>query len=135
MKDPVNPTALDIEAWARDPEAMYPMQDWDLMVASDDNGELLVGLAADPSVAQHDAVMNFLYVYAGQVVREGASAERVEGLKKAIDDAASLPSDELGLWASRAKALLAGLEPSPHAGAAEADYAFWFLHGWRGAQP
>ncbi len=39
MKDPVNPTALDIEAWARDPEAMYPMQDWDLMVASDDNGE------------------------------------------------------------------------------------------------
>ncbi len=132
MKDPVNPTPRDIEDWARTPEALYPMEDWDLMVASDENGELLVGLAADPSVSKRDAVLNFLYVYAGQVVREGSRAERVARLRSAVEDAALSDWDPLRRWAGLATTLLAGRGPDPRAGASAGEYAFWFAHGWKG---
>jgi hypothetical protein len=112
---------------------MYPSEDWDLLVATDANAELLLRLAVDPTCINRDAALNFLYVYAGQVVREGAHAESVAALQTVIDLSASFGLDEIRLWAARATAVLAGRGPSPRPGAPVADYEFWFGCGWRKA--
>ena len=133
MKDPDNPSHEELERWARTPGAMYPSEDWDLVVATDENAGLFLRLAVDPTCINRDAVLNFLYVYAGQVVREGAPPERVAALQRVIDLSANVEHDEIQLWATRAQAVLAGRGPSPRPFAPYDEYKFWFGCGWRGA--
>jgi hypothetical protein len=133
VKDPVNPTSAEIEEWARTPGAMYPMEDWDLIIATDENSELFLRLAADPTCANHDAVMNFLYVYAGQVIREGRRLASVAALRNLINRAATIALGDIQLWAKRAAGLLDGRGPDPRSGAHGDDYEFWFGRGWRKA--
>jgi hypothetical protein len=110
---------------------MYPSEDWDLLVARDENGELLLRLAADPTCVNRDAALNFLYVFAGQVVREGARAEKVAALQELIDLSANIGVHEIRLWATRATAALSGSGPSPLPFAPPEEYEFWFGCGWR----
>jgi hypothetical protein len=124
VKDPANPTVDEIEQWARTAGALYPMEDWDLMIAGDDDkGPLLVSLADDPTCVNRDAVLNFLYVYAGQVLREGKQPLRASVLREVVRLAASAAAAEVRLWADRAAIALDG-------GAAH-DYSFWFEQGWK----
>lgn len=133
MKDPFNPTHAELDQWARTPDAMYPCEDWDLVVAIDENAELFRRLAGDPTCANRDAILNFLYVYAGHVVRVGASAESVAVLQRAITLSASSALGDVRQWATRAKAVLAGAGPSPRRDATREEYDFWFGCGWQRA--
>jgi hypothetical protein len=133
MIDPVNPTLEEIEAWAHRGGAMYPMQDWDLMVAVVENvGPVLVRLAADRSCAQREAIMNFLYVHAGQMVRENGP-EGLAALRRTIDLAMASASSDLQSWSKRATDALQGRGPNPAARGPGPDYDYWFLSGWRKA--
>ncbi len=134
MRDPVNPTHAELEAWARTPGAMCPMEDWDLMVAVDENSALLVRLAADSTCVNREAMLNFLYVYAGQVVRGGQYAESVAALSTAIAQAEASRDPALVVWAQRARAVLDGKGPDPRSGASRSDYAFWFGYNWKRAR-
>jgi hypothetical protein len=123
MKDRVNPTHEEITQWARTPGAMYPMEDWDLIIATDQNADVFVSLASDPECANRGAVLNFLYVYAAQLIREGRRPESVSTLRAAIRRGSTAGLDDVRLWASRAADALDG--------AGADDYDFWFLSGWR----
>jgi len=131
VKDPYSPTSDEIEEWAKTRGARYPVEDWDLVVADQGNGELLVRIAADPTCINHDAVMNLLYVYAGQVLREGRRASGVAELRKAVDRAAAVAMDDLRLWAQRSTDAIDGRGPDPRPGSDLGDYEFWFRGGWR----
>ena len=133
MKDPANPTSDEIEEWARTPGAMYPMEDWDLIIADDENAVVFSRLAADPSCVNRGAILNFLYVYTGQVIRGGARANEVANLQMLIERANAADLDDVRLWAKRATTALGGSGPSPRAGAGREDYEFWFGRGWRKA--
>jgi hypothetical protein len=112
---------------------MYPSEHRDLLVARDENGELFLRLAADPTCVNRDAALNFLYVYAGQVVREGARAEKVAVLQRLIDLSANIGVNEIRLWTTRATAALSGSGPRPRPFAPPEEYEFWFGCGWRNA--
>lgn len=81
----------------------------------------------DPTCVKRDAVLNFLYVYAGEVIREGNRPSGVPVLREVIQQAASAASVDVRVWAETAATALDG-------GGAQ-DYAFWLEHGWKGLRP
>jgi hypothetical protein len=130
VKDPFHPTHEEIERWARTPGELYPVEDWDIIIADDENSDLFLRLAGDPTCVNHDGVLGLLYAYAGQVVRIGA-AERIAKLKELVERAKTFDLDGVQLWASRATAAIAGTGPDPRPRARREDYEFWFCGGWR----
>jgi hypothetical protein len=133
MRDMFDPSEAELEAWARTPGAMYPTEDWDIIIANDERAPVFLRLAADSTCANSDAFLNFLYVYAGGVVRAGKEADSEAALQRLISAAMSLGQDELHRWGVRATSLLQGKGPDPRPFGARADYEFWFMCGWRDA--
>lgn len=133
MKDVFDPTEAELEAWARTPGAMYPTEDWDIIIANDDRGPLFLRLAADRACTNRDAFLNLLYVYAGQVVRAGQGADSQAALRRLVSAAESLGQDELHRWAASASRVLQGNGPDPRSFGTRTDYEFWFMCGWRDA--
>ncbi len=131
VKDRINPTHDEIQAWARTPGALYPMEDWDLVIARDENAEVFYRLATDPSCVNRDAMLNLLYVWAGQTIRAGSNQASAALLRRLIALAAGGRDDDVRVWSNRAERTLDGGGPDPRAGGSNEDYAFWFLGGWR----
>ena len=82
MRNPWEPTDDEIAAWAYRPDAVEPVQDWDLSVASIDRAPLLIRLAADPACPTRDYFLRVLYLLVGDRVRaspgNATAWERVE---------------------------------------------------------
>jgi hypothetical protein len=123
-----------LEAFARTPGALYPFEDWDLVIGGGVAGDRLLRLATDPTCVNRDGVLGLLYVYAGQLIREGGNQrnrDRLAELQAVIDRAQTIDRDDLRAWATRAAAALAGHGPDPRPDASRSDYEFWFGGGWR----
>lgn len=69
MKDPYNPVENEIRAWAKNPEAVEPVQDWDLMLCNVDRLDLYLELASTDNCPQADYFLAALYLIVGDAVR------------------------------------------------------------------
>jgi hypothetical protein len=47
MKNSINPTRDELVEWAYDPESVWPIQDWDLVVTRLDFADTILKLALD----------------------------------------------------------------------------------------
>jgi hypothetical protein len=105
--DRCNPTEDEIRRWANTPDAMYPMQDWDLVLASEPSRwNLFFELAADPSCPKRDAFVRLLYLIVGDAVRGNWVYSPRPAVEALIARGDGSPLDDLELWARRAGALL-----------------------------
>jgi hypothetical protein len=73
FKDPHHPTEAELRAWSADPEAEWPMPDWDLVLAwGMEPGRLglLAALASDATLPQRSRFLLVLYTWVSYVARQ-----------------------------------------------------------------
>jgi hypothetical protein len=69
MENPWNPTAEELRRWAYDSHALYPVQDWDIVISADaEHDELFVQLAADDTCPKCGVFLSILYLAVGDAV-------------------------------------------------------------------
>lgn len=107
--DPVNPGADELRAWGYDPAAGPPpgMQDWDLLLASDELAPTLLELAADPLCPKRTFALHCLYLYCGDAVRTGFRAHPRRRVRKLLDQGRASQDPWVMLWVDNTKALIA----------------------------
>jgi hypothetical protein len=106
--DPWNPTVEELRAWAYKDDAMWPGEDWDLAVTSEDRAELILQLAMDPACPSRDFFLRCLYLLVGDAVR---TSFVVHSRQAVIDLLNRVPADcppDIGRWVARARELIQG---------------------------
>lgn len=104
FKAPMEPTAVEVRRWA-DSGSLWPEQDWDLCIWSDDGLlDTFVELATDDRTQKHEFFLSLLYGRVGDAVRSGMVSKRTADLIEELGDSDHQP---LRRFAQRAKALLA----------------------------
>jgi hypothetical protein len=108
FNDPVNPTETEIRAWAATPDATEPMEDWDLILASDARDELYLELAAAPDIPNRRYFLHVLYLIAGDEVRfTERPHEPSTRLRRLLATTESSASSAIERWHKRVTHLLA----------------------------
>ena len=104
FEDVVNPTPEEIRAWAFDPDALEPMQDWDLILECD---ELCLSLASDSRCPKRTYFLHILYLTVGDAVRTSFLSRSRDVIERLL--AAGERSEEPAVrrWAERARGLIA----------------------------
>lgn len=104
FKAPMEPTADEMRRWA-DSGSLWPEQDWDLCIWSDDALlDTFVELAADDRTPKNEFFLSLLYGRVGDAVRSGTVSKRTVDLIEELGDSDHQP---LRRFAQRAKTLLA----------------------------
>jgi hypothetical protein len=127
VKDEWNPTAEELSAWAFEAGAMWPTEDWDLAVTTDDRSALILRLATDPTCPTRNFFLRCLYLLVGDAVRSDFVAHRREIVLELL---ARVPADcppDVLRWANRAQELVAG---PPDA----VDHSLWCDGGYSRAE-
>jgi hypothetical protein len=127
MQDPWNPTSAEITAWAYDPTSMWPEQDWDLAVTSDQNTDLLLQLASDAACPKRDFFLRCLYLFVGDAVRSGFVAHRHEVVVELLENVPVACTPEISRWLARSQKLL-------DASRGAVDYTLWCEGGYARAE-
>ena len=127
IEDEWNPTPAEVRAWAYEPFALSPTEDWHIAVTTDERSGLILRLACDLSCPSRNFFLGCLYLFVGDAVRSGFLVRRREAV---VDLLAQVPSDsppDVKRWVGRATALLAG--PSD-----AVDYELWCAGGYARAE-
>jgi hypothetical protein len=105
IQDPANPTDAELRQWAFSDE-LWPMQDFDLMVADLQRLPLVLELASSPKRA---FFVHCLYLAVGDAARTSFNTVSREGVESALDRAATIaPGDPaIGRWIEDSRELLA----------------------------
>jgi hypothetical protein len=122
LEDGWNITQADLRAWAYRPDAMCPIEDWDLAVTTDANSELLLEFAADSACPSRNFFLRCLYLLVGDAVRSAFRAHRRDVVERLISQVGD-QSPSIIQWAERARTLL---DAPPTA----VDYALWCEGGY-----
>jgi hypothetical protein len=105
--DIVNPTAAEIRSWAMSRRPL-PMQDWDLIIASDPNREdVFLELATEARGVKRKTFLGILYLIVGDAVRTNWHTRSREQVLNLIERSKVLPDESLRIWATRATELIA----------------------------
>jgi hypothetical protein len=112
--DPLDPSFDELRAWAASGE-LAPMQDWDLMISDESNGEDLQRLVEER--LQGRFFLGCLYILAGDAVRTGFRNTDENRLGQLIDRAHRSSDPWLVKWAERTQELIAHPE--------KFDYSAW----------
>lgn len=107
MHDPWNPTEDEVRAWAYQPDAMCPEEDWELALPGSGFEELYLDLVADPACPNRGFFLEVLYLLVGDAVRTGYQAERRERVEELLERGLASGHPDLALWAERSRELMA----------------------------
>jgi hypothetical protein len=109
MNDPINPTLLEIRAWAFAAEAVSPEQDWDVIISgSPELHQLFVELADNDACPKAHFFLRLLYLIVGDAVRTKFNALPQSQVAALLSCASqNCTSPELKLWIARSHALVA----------------------------
>lgn len=108
MKDPWNATHTEIEAWARQPNADWPTEDWDLAVTRHDTMDLVFRLASDTSCPSRYFFLGSLYLFIGDAFRTQFRAYSQSDVDELLAKVSADSPAYITRWAERTRALLAG---------------------------
>jgi hypothetical protein len=96
FKEVDNPTDEELERWARDPNAMQPHEDWDIIIATIEKVPIFLQLIADPECKHKRVFVECLRA----VVRlydlerdQKAAVEFIKALRKSQDNELKLIAD------------------------------------------
>ena len=107
MRDPWNPSADDVRAWAADPVATEPCQDWDLALSWARHDGTYLRLASDDACPNRRFLLRVLYLIVGDAVRTGyRSATRID-VEALLARGAGHRHPDVRLWRERSHDLLA----------------------------
>jgi hypothetical protein len=106
MRDPANPIRDEIKAWAFNEGAIEPMQDWDLMLASQREYDLYGELAADDACPNRDYFLRLLYLIVGDAVRTNYRTESLDSVRQLLKHTTTHPKYRFHLLRSRAEKLI-----------------------------
>ena len=126
MKDPWNPSELDIRAWAFSNES-WPTQDWEIAVNNEKHDELIISLACDKECPTQDFFLHSIYFMVGDAIYSEKTKERKENLRELITRTPDA-SKEITKWKKESLELL----DSPE----KFEYGYWCNHLYRnGCEP
>lgn len=77
FKDYSNPTEKELIAWSRDPDAIEPTQDWDLIIGRECYLDLLARLVVDNG-PNTDLLLSFLYCATADSFKFHADGNSIE---------------------------------------------------------
>jgi hypothetical protein len=108
--DAANPTEDELRAWALDPDAMWPTEDWDLILASThEYDELYIELAAG-GVPGGDTFLRCLYILVGESIGSGWRDRSRQHVEQLVTKGASSVDPSVKKWAEAARRALDRLE-------------------------
>ncbi len=106
MKDPQNPTHDEIKKWAYNPIAIDPMgQDWDLIIASDENADLLLELASDENCPNKNYFLKCLYLYIGDSLPSNKASKISQKAEDLVEKAKESVDPEIQRFVKRSENL------------------------------
>jgi hypothetical protein len=108
MDNPWNPSAEEVRAWARDPEAVEPVEDWQLALSDARHDALYLELAADDSCAAQRYLLGVLYLIVGDAVRTDFRSAARDDVEALLVRANAYQHPEVRVWQRRSRDLLAG---------------------------
>ncbi len=105
--DMANPTEAEVRAWAR-ADTVEPMQDWDLILASAEFGELLLDLVGDQTLSPvvHQYFLSCLYTLIGDAVRSSFGVTDRAAIDELVASARRLGQPATTRWADRGSYLI-----------------------------
>ena len=106
--DEFNPTPDEIRRWAATEGAMYPSEDWDIIISTDpDLDELFFELASDPTCLKQRTFLHILYLIVGDAVRSSWNTRSREQTDALIERAARTTEPVVARWAEQSRDLVA----------------------------
>lgn len=106
MEDPYNPTEAELRAWAYGEEFMEPVQDFDLMVATESRADLLFEFASDSKCPTKDYFLHCLYLLVGVAVRSKYRTSKKVTIDRIVIQGQQSTSNSIQRWAKRSKNLM-----------------------------
>ncbi len=114
MNDLCHPTDEDLKVWAYS-GALYPCEDWDLMVFDGpidaQRASLVLDIAMDTACPNREAFLHFLFVMTGSLVRlaarDGIDGARLAVIEPLITKALPFGDEKLRAWAMQSQAAIA----------------------------
>jgi hypothetical protein len=102
--DPANPTEEELRRWALSGD-LEPMQDWDVMLADEANGDVLIDLIEE--AMRPATFLRSLYVLAGDGVRTAFHSCSRQSLERLVERASGSEHPWVRTWGPRTEALIA----------------------------
>lgn len=121
ISDPYNPTPDEIRGWAFTVDAVEPVQDWDLMLATSPYESLYLELASDYACPNQGYFLALLYLIVGDAVRTAFRNTSEGHLRGLLERSRSYKHPAVKAWRHRARELLKRPESF--------DYALWCAGG------
>lgn len=106
MRGAHNPTPEQIREWAASPDAVEPVQDWDLSLSHLPHESLYLELAADWSCPMRQYFLELLYRMVGDALRSGYRVRSEGAVLDLLARSEAYGHRDLYLWRERSRALL-----------------------------
>jgi hypothetical protein len=106
MEDAYDPTEAELRAWAYGQDFMEPVQDFDLMVATESRAELLFEFASDSNCQTKDYFLHCLYLLVGDAVRSKYRTTKKKTIERIVKQGKESTSDIVLRWSKRSENLV-----------------------------
>ena len=118
--EPFNPSREELREWAYgDHDGMWPVEDWDIIVAEEQDADLYFELAGDPACPHRDTFLHFLHILVAEHFRPPPPALPLsQRLQDLLAQGEAAEDGDLRAWARRSRELIA--DPTRF------DYDTWF---------
>lgn len=124
--DPWNPQPEEIRAWAYEPDAVEPTQDFDLALSWSRHEKAYLDLASDPACPSRRYFLRVLYLVVGDAVRTGYRTVPEPVVRGFVEQGSRYEHPDIREWQARSRALMA--DPTRF------DYERWCAGGYAGAR-
>jgi len=104
MQNPWNPMPDEVRAWAYDPTALDPCEDWDLALCWAQHERAYLELASDDSCPKRRYFLGVLYLMVGDAVRCGFRSRPRPIIEGLIDRGSEYRHPDIKLWQARVPA-------------------------------
>ncbi len=121
MKDLHNPSQSEIKKWAYQATKKEPIQEWNLIITTIENGELLVSLAADVTCPKRPYFLRCLYFLVGESVSKHRTEDKGR-IEQLLATAEGFHDPHIVNWVQRSKSILKDLR--------KFDYKEWCEGGF-----
>jgi hypothetical protein len=105
--DPWNPQPEEVRAWAYEPDAEEPTQDFDLALRWARHERAYFDLASDPACPARLYFLSVLYLIVGDTVRNGFAEDPEPVVRGFIDRGGEYDHADIRTWQERSRELLA----------------------------
>lgn len=120
--DPWNPQPEEIRAWAYDPNAEEPTQDFDLALSWSRHEKAYLDLASDPACPTRRYFLRVLYLIVGDAVRTGHRSVPEPVVRGFVERGGAYDHPDIRRWQERSRELMA--DPDRF------DYQLWCAGGY-----